>query len=265
VSRIPLQYFQRRPRRCSTFSEERIRTLLLQSLCLILAAVALMAADPDWKSKPAAQWTEEDAKQVLASSPWARQIGAVVTRRLTEEQLREGGQMGQPRGVGNENVDPRGSGPTVSPNVFTGRGGDDRSARSLPQPIKLKLRWESALPVRIAELKSHETELPTLESDGYRIAVYGIPGGDFKGDPERLGEPLKNLAALKREGKKDVKPVRVEVFQPENGVAIVYLFPLSAEITKNDQRVQFEAHIGRIVVAHTFELSEMEFKGKLEL
>ena len=236
-----------------------------QSLCLVLATVALMAADPVWKSKPAAQWTEEDAKQVLASSPWARQIGAVVTRRLTEEQLREGGQMGQPRGVGNENVDPKGSGPTVSPNVFTGRGGDDRSARSLPQPIKLKLRWESALPVRLAELKSHEVEPPTLEGDGYRIAVYGVPGGDFKGDPQHLGEPLKNLAAFKREGKKDVKPVRVEVFQRETDVVVVYLFPLSAEITRNDQRIQFEAHIGRIVVAQTFELSEMEFMGKLEL
>jgi hypothetical protein len=67
-----------------------------QSLCLIVAAASLMAADPVWKSKPAAQWTEEDAKQILASSPWAKEVKAVVTRRLTEDQLREGGQMGQP-------------------------------------------------------------------------------------------------------------------------------------------------------------------------
>jgi hypothetical protein len=242
-----------------------MRNFLVQSLCLVVAAACATAAEPAWKSKPASQWTEEDAKQVLSSSPWARQIGATVTRRLTEDQLREGGQMGQPRGIGNENVDPKGSGPTVSPNVFSGPGGGDRSARSLPQPIKLKLRWESALPVRIAELKSHEVELPTSEGDGYRIAVYGIPGGDFKGDPKQLGEPLKSLAALKREGKKDVKPSSVEVFQGENGVVVVYLFPLSAEITRNDQRIQFEAHIGRIVLAQLFDLSEMEFQGKLEL
>ena len=143
--------------------------------------------------------------------------------------------------------------------------GDDRSARSLPQPITLKLRWESALPVRLAELKSHEVEPPTLEGDGYRIAVYGIPGGDFKGDPKELGKPLKSLAALKREGKKDVRPVSVEVFQRENGLVVVYLFPLSAEISKKDGQVRFEAQIGRIVVAQTFDLSEMEFMGKLEL
>jgi len=238
---------------------------MVQSLGLIVGAACLMAADPVWKSKPAAQWTEEDAKQVLARSPWTKETKAVITRRLTEDQLREGGQMGQPTGVGYDGVDPKGSGPTVSPNVFTGPGGDDRSPRSLPQPITLKLRWESALPIRLAELKSHEVEPPTLEGDGYRIAVYGVPGANFKGDPKQLGEPLKNLAAFKREGKKDVKPVSVEVFQRESGVVVVYLFPLSAEITKKDRQIQFAAQIGRIVVAQTFDLSEMEFMGKLEL
>lgn len=242
-----------------------MRKCSLQSLSLVLVATYLAAADPVWRLKPPAEWTEDDAKVVLSASPWARDIGATVTRRLTEDQLREGGQMGQPRGVGNENVDANGSGPKVSPNILSGRGGDDRSPRSLPQPIKLKIRWESALPVRLAELKSHEIEPPTLGGDGYYIAVYGVPSGDFKGDPKQLGDPLRNLAALKRDGKKDVRPSRVEVFQKDSGVVVVYVFPLSAEITGKDQRIQFEAHIGRIVFAHKFELSEMEFQGKLEL
>ena len=239
--------------------------VLFPSVCLIAAAIRLFATDPFWKSKPAAEWTPEDARKILAASPWSKQITAGITRRLTEDQLREGGQMGQPHGVGNDNVDPKGSGPKVSPDIFSGRGGEDRSPRSLPQSIALKLRWESALPVRLAELKSHEIEPPTLNGDGYCIAVYGVPGGDFKGDPTKLGEPLKNFAALKRDGRKDVRPSRVEVFQREDGVVVVYEFPLSAEITPKDQRIQFEAHIGRIVIAQIFELSEMEFAGKLEL
>ena len=226
-----------------------MRNIPIQWLCLVVAAVCLTAADPVWKGKPAAQWTEEDAKLILAWSPWAKETRATITRRVTEDQLR----------------DPKGSGPKVSPNVFTGPGGDDRSPRSLPRPITLKLRWETALPVRLAEFKSHEVEPPTLDGDGYRIAVYGVPGGDFKGDPKELGKPLKNLAALKREGKKDVRPVSAEVFQRENDVVVVYLFPLSAEITRKDRQIQFEAQIGRIVLAQTFDLSEMEFRGKLEL
>jgi hypothetical protein len=242
-----------------------MRTFSVHSICLLTAAACLVAADPVWKSKPSAQWTEEDAKSILASSPWAKENRAVITRRLTEEQLREGGQMGQPRGVGNQGVDPKSSGLKMSPNIFSGPGGDDRSSRSLPQPITLRLRWESALPVQVAELKSHEIEPPASEGDGYRIAVYGIPRADFKGDPKELGKPLKGLAALKREGKKDVRPVSVEVFQRENDLVVVYLFPLSAEIGKKDGQLRFEAQIGRIVVGQTFELSEMEFMGKLEL
>jgi hypothetical protein len=224
-------------------------------LYLAITVTCLLAADPVWRSKPAAEWTEEDAQQVLAKSPWAKEVRATITRRLTEDQLREGGQMGQPRTIGNEGVDPKGSGPKTSLN----------GTPSLPRPITLLLRWESALPVRLAEVKSHQVEPPTLDGDGYSIAVYGIPGGDFKGDPEKLGTPLKDLAALKREGTKDVRPVRVEVFLRENSAVVVYLFPLSAEISKRDQRIRFEAQIGRIVLAQDFDLSEMEFQSKLEL
>jgi hypothetical protein len=104
-----------------------------------------------------------------------------------------------------------------------------------------------------------------LDVDGYCIAVYGVPNANFKGDPKDLGKPLKGLAALKREAKKDVRPVSAEVFRLEDGVVVVYLFPLSAEISKKDRQIQFEAQIGRIVVNHTFDLREMEFMGKLEL
>jgi hypothetical protein len=152
----------------------------------------------------------------------------------------------------------------VSTNIFSGPGSDDRGARSLPRPIVLKLRWESALPIRIAEFKSHAVEAPAVDGEGYRIAVYGIPGV-FKGNLKELGKPLKNLAVLKREGKKDVRPVSAEVFQLESGVVVVYVFPMSAEITKKDGQVRFEAQIGRIVLGQTFELNDMEFMGKLEL
>ena len=242
-----------------------MRNVVHLTFGIAIGALVLLAADPIWMSTPAARWTEDDAKLILTKSPWARVVKGTVTRRLTEDQLREGGQMGQPTGIGYDNVDAKGSGPKLSPNVFQGPGGDDRSARSMNQLITLALRWETALPVRLAELKSHEMEPPTLEGDGYRIAVYGVPNAKVKGDPEQMGEPLKNFAALKREGKRDVKAARVEVFQREQGLVIVYFFSWTAEITKSDQRVQFEARIGRIVVVQDFELDQMEFQGKLEL
>jgi hypothetical protein len=242
--------------------------ILLSAVFTALLIGPLPAEGPAWIDKEPSQWTVQDAQQLLKSSPWAHDTGAVITRRLTEEQLREGGQMGQPQTIGNAGVDPKGSEYKISPdmlNVFSGRGGDDRSARSRPQALTLRLCWESAMPVRLAELKAHIIEPPTLEGDGYQIAVYGIPGPLFKEDPKKLGDPLKSTAALKREGKKDVKPSRVEVFQRQDGLVVVYLFPMSAEISIRDGWVQFEAQIGRISVEHTYNLKEMRFLGQLEL
>jgi hypothetical protein len=242
--------------------------ILGSAVCTALLAVPLFSEDASWFGKQPSQWTEQDAQQLLDRSPWSQEVPAGIARRLTEEQLREGGEMGQPQGVGNAGIDPKGSGYKISPemaNVFTGKGGADRSERSLPRSTRLRLCWESALPVRLAELRAHVIEPPTLDGDGYQIAVYGIPGPWFKDDPKKLGDPLKNTAALRRGGKKDVKPTRVEVFQRQDGLAVVYLFPLSAEISKRDGEVLFEALIGRVTVSHTYKLKDMEFLGKLEL
>jgi hypothetical protein len=225
---------------------------------------AAPAGDPGWKTKLPVKWTPQDAKQVLTSSPWAKYFSGGLARRQSEDELRQGGQMGQPQGPGYDHVDPKGSGWRPTPNIFYGKGAADRSARSLPGTIPLGLRWESALPVRLAETMSHQDEL-AIDGDGYQIAVFGVPTPDKMKDPEKMGEPLKEDAALKRDGKKDVKPVKVEVYFREEGLVIIYLFPLSAELTKKDGRVQFVAHIGRVVVNQYFDLAQMEFQGKLEL
>jgi len=48
-------------------------------------------------------------------------------------------------------------------------------------------------------------------------------------------------------------------------MVVVYVFPVSAEITKKDRRVEFNARIGRLAVSQGFNLEEMQFQGSLEL
>jgi len=222
----------------------------------------LLAADPDWKTKTAADWSEADAHQVLENSPWAKVVVAGVARRRSEDELRAGGQMGQPKGVGYDGVDER-KRPLKEEigNPFV----PGTPLPSTAPTIRLLVRWESALPVRVAELKAHEPPPPVLSDDGYVVAVYGVPASFAKGDPASLGKPLKESAFLKREGKKDVAPSRVEVFELENGVVVAYLFPLSAEIGRKDSVVEFSALIGRVQVSQHFLVEEMQFQGKLEL
>jgi hypothetical protein len=227
---------------------------------LALSAVLALAADAAWKTKEINQWSEEDARQILTDSPWAKTTTGMISRLATEDERREGGKMGQDHGVGFDGVDAKGSKPKV---VDTLRGAVD--PRRSSQAVALNVRWENALPIRAAEVKAGVVEPPTPEGDGYRIAVYGVPGAYFKKDPKSLGNPLKKDAALKRVGKKDVKPSRVDVFQREDGMVIVYLFPLSAEITRKDGFIEFEARIGRVAVAQQFNIGDMQFKGNLEL
>jgi hypothetical protein len=226
------------------------------------APTAKPAPPPEaWRNKPVADWTERDAEQVLERSPWAKMTVAGIARRQTEDERRAGGNMGQPTGVGFDGIDDKRVRPVLPTNVFT----PAPTPPSKAQLIRLLVRWESALPVQAAELKRGEATPPTLSDNGYSIAVYGVPFTDAKGDPLSLARDFKESAFLRREGKPDVKPIRVEAFELEHNVAVVFLFPYWAEISKKDASVEFVALIGRLQVAQKFDVAEMEFQGKLEL
>jgi hypothetical protein len=234
--------------------------------CLTVFAIALTAADPSWKGKPMPAWNADDARQILNDSPWAKTVKAAIGALQTEDERRDGGNMGLPHGIGYDGFAddrprpqlPKGPVDLVRPEA------DVRSERP---SFAVQLRWESALPVRVAELKSGVVAPPASASadEGYIMAVYGVPTANVKGDPKALGEPLRSQAVLRREGKKDVKPVSAEVFQQQDGLVVVYVFPLSAEISPRDQRVEFDARIGRIGIAQSFDLTTMQFQGRLAL
>ena len=238
-----------------------LRILLL----LTAGALIAIAADPAWKTTPTAGWTEDDARQILSDSPWGKTVTAMISPLQTEDERREGGNMGQEHGIGFDGIAddrPRMQAPKSVLDIVR----PEAAVAPVRQSIKLQLRWESSLPVRIAELKSGATSLPTVAEDGYTLAVYGIPDAHFKGgDPTRLGDPLKKQGVLKRAGKKDVRPSSVEIFQGQDGLVAVYLFPLSAEIAKSDCRIEFDAQIGRIYIMQLFDLEDMQLNGKLEL
>ena len=82
---------------------------------------------------------------------------------------------------------------------------------------------------------------------------------------QSLAKQLKKQAAIKRDGKKNLKPSSVEVLPREDGPVIVYLFPRSQEITRQDKRIEFDAQIGRLQLAQFFYVDDMNYQGKLEL
>lgn len=240
-------------------------------LVVLLATIAAVGAeDPAWKNKPVPEWTADDAQQVLADSPWAKAVTPSVDRQSQDRQPGYGrrgggigiggGGIGFPGGMGRRGG--YGGG-------YPGGGGsgrtDDGGNRRGDTPPSLKVRWESALPVREAELKARDTNAPTLAEGQYAIAVYGVPARMVNSDSKSLADQLKKAATIKRDGKKDLKPSSVEVLQREDGPVILYQFPKTKEITAQDRRVEFDAHIGRLQLAQSFYLEDMTYQGKLEL
>ncbi len=230
--------------------------------------VTLLAAaaddEPAWKSKQIAEWNAEDANQVLFDSPWAKTFTPILT--ASEESGRKPASIGRELGgVG------KGAVGLALPGLAARRtaGGESPASQSAAtssnEPPKLTLRWESAMPVRTAELKVHDNNAPDVDESHYAIAVYGIPDRMIEGDPQKLGDQLRNEASLKRDGKQDLKPSRVKVFDMASGRVVLYLFPMSNEITRADHRVEFTAKIGRLDVDQSFLVDNMIWQSKLEL
>jgi len=225
-----------------------------------LSALGLMASGQAWKDKQFSEWSEEDAKAVIANSPWVKIVTPTVAETSKPEKPRkaDGGSRGGILGI----VERHG----WSSHSGASQSGRPESSTSVPPMVPvLTVRWESAAPVREAELGAHETNAPAVDEDHYAIAVYGLPRSTVANESRELAEELKKHATLKRLAKSDVVPSRVEILIREDGPVIVYLFPKSAEITWRDTKVEFDAQVAQFTLSVWFEIGEMKFHGDLEL
>ncbi len=223
---------------------------------LVVFSGLLVASGTPWATKPPKQWNEADAKQILTDSPWVRTVAPVELPLRNEAEVRNSGGMGSGQSVDIE---------ALGASALTGVGGAQPARRrARRKALEVEVRWESALPVRAAELKAREQDLPEWEGLLYAIAVYDVPGLDV--NQKALIKELSKGAWLRRDGKKDLKPVGVNLWPQEGGLTtIVYLFPRSEEITPEDKRVEFSAVFGRLALAEYFYPAQMRFQGKLEL
>lgn len=247
---------------------------------LAAAAVAAFAAgDQAWKDKQVADWSADEVQEVLTSSPWSRTSVPEFTRAQDGSGQRGMGRRGGIGmggggiGMGGGGWGGRGGGGGYGGNGGSnGNGGygggqqrrddddgEQNSSGSSRQSRNVTVRWESALPVQDALLKSKETGTPSIDDDHYAIAVIGVPNRIAN------NESAKPKAELKREGKKTIKSSDVRVVARDNGTMVLFLFPRSKEITAQDKQISFDAHIGRMHVTQPFYLTDMTYRGKLAL
>lgn len=235
-------------------------TLTLLSAASVLF---LFSEPPAWKQKAIPQWSEQDAHEILADSPWVGSVKLQKVRNLSKFERRDGGNMsaGVPETGGLFSVE----GLLALTGIFDPRTATlakELAHRLEPDLGSVWVRWESAMPVRAAEMKIGEAGTPAWEGDYYAIAVYDVLP-PFRWN---LANELKGDAYLARDKKKDLRPARVVVFPRDQGnVTVVYLFSRSAEITQKEGSIRFVAQIGRLFISRFFFPGEMEFMGKPEL
>lgn len=223
---------------------------------LLVALALVFAATPaSWQTKPPAQWDENDAKQILAGSPWVVDSKLLPIPPRSPDARRESGDWdaGIGHGVGI---------------AGTGILGHEREklalarAHALPDPGSITIVWASASPVRAAEAKLGATDVPSWGDAYYAITLLDVPV-----KRKLTVTQLKHVAWLRHSGGgKDIKPVRVEILEQGDGFAtVVYLFPRSAEITKRESSINFYAQLGELVVSQPFYPQDMVIQGDLEL
>ena len=252
--------------------------------CALVFSVALVSyAEQPWKGKPLAEWTEDDARQVLSNSPWAK----LVTPKVERSEGGRGGYGGRRGGMGG-GIGGMGGGPGMGgPGMGGGRGGmgggggmgypgggrssdpdmggdrepaGDRTAT----PSAVTVRWESAQPVREAQLKLRQ-ESVGADEPYYAITISGLPSRIANRDPQELRSRLLSESYLKLKGKKKISLADVKLLTREDTAVLLLLFPKSQEITAGDKEVEFSTRVARMEIKQKFSIEDMTFDGKLQL
>lgn len=241
----------------------------------LLATLCFAAAVP-WAKKSPNQWTAEDVERVLSNSPWAQPASATVPDPRRNEQPESVYELPGPAQAGM--ASPRGA--------TDGRwdGGISRNTHLGAMPsLPVIVRWDSALPVRLALQKSKAgaTELRGDPKD-YIITVEGlVPAGRYNSagqletksssdestgsaaNPEPVLESLMAQSKLLIRGRAPIACVNASI-DPHTG-AVHLSFPRTGEMKRSNKEVTFTTRFGAFTVEKRFRLSDMTYEGRLEL
>jgi hypothetical protein len=231
-----------------------MKKTILSVLFLCGAGALLLLAADSWRKKPYTAWDDKDIQKILNDSPWAREVGIIISGRGEEARSSSplagagGGSGGGSGGMG-------------------GRGNAGMEGAAAPT-LSLVVRLVSALPVRQAMMRAlygdkvgdspGAAKVLSTPDNYYVVALAGLrrPPGDV--------QAIKEKSALRVKGKEPFGPVQV---QAENGM-IVLFFPREGHpIAVEDGEVEVQVRLPSLAspIRRSFKLKDMLYDGKLEL
>jgi hypothetical protein len=256
---------------------------------LAFGAAAWAAVAGAWQSKDFKDWTEKDARAVMTSSPWGKQVPLPAAARPAVMVMEPGSNGAPPptASLGNPSNTTTGTNMTVAGNAGSAGGADPSGLHNLPTtqtPSQMEgsagaptphpaltIIWASATPIRLAVLKLRTQGGPITETQvenamkprpNYVIAVSGLPAPEGEFDPKELAKS----ASLRVRGKPPLAANDCAYRRIGNSDVYFFHFTRTAlPITAADQEVEFKMRMGQAEIKKRFDLKEMQYQGQLAL
>ena len=248
-----------------------MRRLGLMS-CLLAAFCTLLWAKDFWENKRYTQWKPSEVEEILTRSPWVKvQTFAEVTPANTVQmpQLPPTGEPTRPWGV-------EGS-PGTSERV-----GEAAAAGRFTVYRRYYARFQSAAPVRMAltrkdllakSIRPSQADklVRSRPFDGKIVVAIGVPQDQDSSELHRVTTELLSTSTYLLLGKSK-RRIPLERYLPptEERREGLLLFPRQesgqTEVTPAEGTIRVICQLSeQITLNFPFKLSEMEFRGKLEL
>jgi hypothetical protein len=237
-----------------------MKNRILSVLFLCGAGAFMLFAADSWRKKPYTAWNDEDVQKVLNDSPWARELNINAPTAGSGDSARS-----------NSPLAGAGGGPGGGGGGMGGRGrggGGMEGAGSGAPPVRLVVRFVSALPVRQAMMRAQygdqvgnspaAAKVLSTPDNYYVVALVGLRRG-----PGDL-QTIKEKSTLRVKGKDPFGPVQVLT---EKGM-IVLFFPREGHpVAVEDGEVEVQVRLPDLVgpIRRTFKLKDMVYDGKLEI
>jgi ketosteroid isomerase-like protein len=278
--------------------EKGVQFASLATVIFLLLVSLAWAGGDFWKTKPYTQWTQDDIRQIMYDSPWAR-LERVPMEWLDNQRQGRGanpmerapGSAGMaqtlPQGPGSAGAQAAGGGPGANyPNGGLGGGATpDYGAPSMlgtPEgQTVFVVRWNSSQTLREAIIRSHILSGDMKEADaahylGQPVTDYEITviGQDMTPFGMMNPDDLKTKTYLQvKPSKLKVSPTSMQVQHAADGktvLAVMFSFPRKTQdgkdlITPNDKAIQFVVKTKELDLNAGFDLRKMVNAKGLDL
>lgn len=291
----------------------KLKTFCLTMGTIVAGAVCVYAAEA-WTTKDPSQWSSEDISKLMNDSPWAKHVAASAQQGTGQRGGRRmggmgGGGLGMPGGMGGGYPGGGYPGGGGGGGGYGGRGGggypdDGSGSGGMARSIDATLRWESALPVQLAEQQRHsgssgaqmndDAKKPEAAAEAkaaakddekpYVLVMVGLQIPRPNNDPNANNDDQDSQYGNRGRGNRSPEAMRQQFLQNtrilrKNKSAlnpsdvkldadkgeVSFFFRRDEPIDLDDKEVTFETVVGRINIKEKFKLKDMVYQGKLAL